>query len=85
MGISGFVVDRYGGREPFLDKAHASVQAIAARRDCAGAGANARGSGSVELQTQNQSPLQAAGYTSCRTALRSDTSVAKLNSCELRS
>jgi len=33
MGISGFVVDWYGEREPFLDKAYALVQSIAARQN----------------------------------------------------
>jgi len=33
LGISGFVVDWYGDREPFLDKAYALVQALAADRD----------------------------------------------------
>ena len=31
MGISGFVVDWYGDREPFIDKAYALMQATAAR------------------------------------------------------
>jgi hypothetical protein len=33
MGISGFVVDWYGDREPFLDKSYALLQALAAERD----------------------------------------------------
>jgi hypothetical protein len=32
LGISGFVVDWYGEREPFLDKSYALVQSIAARQ-----------------------------------------------------
>jgi len=33
LGISGFVVDWYGDREPFIDKSYALVQALAADRD----------------------------------------------------
>lgn len=33
LGISGFVVDWYGDREPFLDKAYALVQSLAGERD----------------------------------------------------
>jgi hypothetical protein len=33
LGISGFLVDWYGDREPFLDKAYALVQSMAADRD----------------------------------------------------
>ncbi|MGA9207762.1 MAG: hypothetical protein WB347_08180 [Terriglobales bacterium] len=33
LGISGFVVDWYGDREPFLDKAYALVSAIAAEQN----------------------------------------------------
>src|SRR5258708_25605299 len=33
MGISGFVIDWYGDREPFLDKSYALIQKIAARQD----------------------------------------------------
>src|ERR1700675_4837099 len=33
LGISGFVVDWYGDREPFLDKSYALVQNLAADRD----------------------------------------------------
>ena len=33
LGISGFVVDWYGDREPFLDKSYALVSAIAAEQD----------------------------------------------------
>jgi hypothetical protein len=32
MGISGFVVDWYGDREPFLDRAYALIQSIAAEK-----------------------------------------------------
>src|SRR5215470_4194835 len=32
LGITGFVVDWYGDREPFLDKSYALVQAIAAQQ-----------------------------------------------------
>ncbi len=33
LGISGFVVDWYGEREPFLDKSYALIQSIAAQED----------------------------------------------------
>jgi hypothetical protein len=33
MGISGFVVDWYGDREPFLDKSYALIQSIAAQQN----------------------------------------------------
>jgi hypothetical protein len=33
MGISGFVVDWYGDREPFLDKSYALLQSIAAEQN----------------------------------------------------
>src|SRR5467141_2056803 len=33
LGITGFVVDWYGDREPFLDKSYALVQSIAARQN----------------------------------------------------
>src|ERR1700675_471528 len=33
LGITGFVVDWYGDREPFLDKSYALVQSIAAEQD----------------------------------------------------
>ena len=33
MGISGFVIDWYGDREPFLDKSYALIQKIAAQQD----------------------------------------------------
>src|SRR5256885_11933691 len=33
LGITGFVVDWYGEREPFLDKSYALVQSVAATRD----------------------------------------------------
>ncbi|HXB99893.1 MAG TPA: hypothetical protein VNU74_05800 [Terriglobales bacterium] len=32
QGISGFVVDWYGDREPFIDRAYAQIQAIAAEK-----------------------------------------------------
>ena len=32
LGISGFVVDWYGDREPFIDHAYALMQAIAAKK-----------------------------------------------------
>ncbi len=32
MGISGFVVDWYGDREPFIDKSYALMQAAAAKQ-----------------------------------------------------
>src|SRR5580658_8626849 len=32
LGITGFVVDWYGDREPFLDRGYALVQSIAAER-----------------------------------------------------
>ena len=33
LGISGFVVDWYGDREPFLDRSYALIQAIAAEKN----------------------------------------------------
>jgi hypothetical protein len=33
LGISGFVVDWYGAREPFLDKSYALIQSIAAEQN----------------------------------------------------
>src|SRR5882724_9360884 len=33
LGITGFVVDWYGDREPFLDKSYALVQSISAEQD----------------------------------------------------
>ena len=33
LGISGFVVDWYGDREPFLDRSYALIQSIAAEKD----------------------------------------------------
>src|SRR5882757_9344785 len=33
LGITGFVVDWYGDREPFLDKSYALIQSIAAKQD----------------------------------------------------
>jgi len=33
LGISGFVVDWYGDREPFLDRSYALIQSIAAETD----------------------------------------------------
>ena len=33
MGISGFVVDWYGDREPFLDRSYALIQTIAAEKN----------------------------------------------------
>jgi hypothetical protein len=33
MGISGFVVDWYGDREPFIDRAYAQLQTIAAEKN----------------------------------------------------
>jgi hypothetical protein len=33
LGISGFVVDWYGDREPFLDRSYALIQSIAAERN----------------------------------------------------
>ena len=33
LGISGFVVDWYGDREPFLDRSYALLQSIAAEQN----------------------------------------------------
>jgi len=85
MGISGFVVDRLtAGGSRFSTKPNASVQQLPLAAIARG-WRKCKVSGSVELQTQNQSPLQAAGYHFLPDSFRSDTSVAKLNSCELRS
>src|SRR5690348_1972273 len=33
LGISGFVVDWYGDREPFLDRSYALIQSLAAEKE----------------------------------------------------
>ena len=33
LGISGFVVDWYGDREPFIDRSYALIQTIAAEKN----------------------------------------------------